>query len=167
MKNTGYIRNIDGSGRISIPIELRKKFKVQEGEALVINHNDESIILTKYSHVADNKSFIKKSGDKFNLAFGYNVIITDLDDIIYSNKNFETTKVSEKTINDILNRDLSKLEELKLNKEITIKNNFKIAKIISYSRVTGIVIVYSDKDDDLEKHAKFLADVINSKIEIT
>ncbi len=166
MKASGYIRKIDGSGRVSIPIELRKKFKIQEGESLVVNHDNERIYLSKYSYVADNESFIKKSGDKFNLVFGLNVIITDLDKIIYSNKNYESNKLSEAIINDILNKDITKQKELKLNNDVIVSGNLSITKIISYSSIIGIVIVYSDKEKNLDKHAKFLAEIINSKIEI-
>jgi len=48
MKDTGIIRHTDGLGRIVIPVELRKKLHIAEGDPLDIFVDGESIILSKY-----------------------------------------------------------------------------------------------------------------------
>jgi transcriptional pleiotropic regulator of transition state genes len=50
MKATGIVRKIDSLGRIVIPKELRRIFKIAEGDAIEIYTEDENkIILTKYN----------------------------------------------------------------------------------------------------------------------
>ena len=49
MKTTGIVRNVDSMGRIVIPMEIRKKFKIEGREDSVeIYVEDDMIILKKY-----------------------------------------------------------------------------------------------------------------------
>lgn len=45
---TGINREIDGLGRIVIPVELRRTLNLNEGDALSIATSGSSIILTKF-----------------------------------------------------------------------------------------------------------------------
>lgn len=47
MKNTGIIRHLDDLGRIVIPKELRKKYKIEEGTPIEIFTKGNEIILKK------------------------------------------------------------------------------------------------------------------------
>ena len=44
MKSTGIIRNVDELGRIVIPKEVRKNFKIEEGSLLEIYTSGNSIV---------------------------------------------------------------------------------------------------------------------------
>ncbi len=48
MKATGIIRNIDGLGRIVIPMEIRKKLDISIKDPLEIHVEGSSIIVKKY-----------------------------------------------------------------------------------------------------------------------
>lgn len=48
MKNSGIIRHVDELGRVVIPIELRRKFGIEEKEPLEISVNGSYIILQKF-----------------------------------------------------------------------------------------------------------------------
>ena len=48
MKSTGIIRNVDELGRIVIPKEVRKNFKIEEGSLLEIYTSGNSIVLKKH-----------------------------------------------------------------------------------------------------------------------
>lgn len=48
MKSTGIIRHVDELGRIVIPKELRKKFKISEKDPIEIYVDGSSIILKKH-----------------------------------------------------------------------------------------------------------------------
>lgn len=48
MKDTGIIRKLDELGRITIPIELRRKLGIEERDSLEIYVEEDSIILRKY-----------------------------------------------------------------------------------------------------------------------
>ena len=49
MKNTGVVRRLDELGRITLPMELRKVFGIEERDSLEIYVEDDKIILKKYS----------------------------------------------------------------------------------------------------------------------
>ena len=51
MKATGVVRRIDELGRIVIPKEIRKNFRIKEGENVEIYIDDNNIILKKYSEL--------------------------------------------------------------------------------------------------------------------
>lgn len=48
MKATGITRKIDGLGRFVIPKELRRAMSIEEGSALEIFTDEDSIVLKKY-----------------------------------------------------------------------------------------------------------------------
>lgn len=49
MKETGIIRALDNLGRIVLPIELRRKFDLNEKDELEIYVDNDQIILKKYN----------------------------------------------------------------------------------------------------------------------
>lgn len=49
VKSTGIVRQVDGLGRIVIPIELRRNLDIEEKDSLEIYVEDDHIILKKYS----------------------------------------------------------------------------------------------------------------------
>ncbi|MCC8169343.1 MAG: AbrB/MazE/SpoVT family DNA-binding domain-containing protein, partial [Oscillospiraceae bacterium] len=48
MKSIGIVRRVDELGRIVLPIELRRKFDIEEKDSLEIYTEDNCIILKKY-----------------------------------------------------------------------------------------------------------------------
>ena len=51
MKNTGVVRRLDELGRITLPMELRKVFGIEERDSLEIYVEDDKIILKKYARI--------------------------------------------------------------------------------------------------------------------
>ena len=48
MTPTGIVRKIDELGRVVIPMDLRKRFDLKEGDAVEIYIQDNMIVLKKY-----------------------------------------------------------------------------------------------------------------------
>ncbi len=48
MKTTGVVRRLDELGRITLPIELRRSFQIDERDALEIYVEEDRIILKKH-----------------------------------------------------------------------------------------------------------------------
>lgn len=163
MSEDGYVRKIDELGRIVIPKELRQRLKIQESENLIINCVDKNIKISKFSYVVNNINFIKKLGDIFNIIFKYNIIITDLENIIYSNKPFNNSKLDSKIMKDV--DELKRFKNIKINNEIIINGNIFAEEIIVSSTVIGIVIIYTLKEDDLSLPTKFISNIISAHIE--
>ena len=55
MKSTGIVRRLDELGRITLPIELRRNFDVNERDPLEIFVDDDKIILKVFSKGASNE----------------------------------------------------------------------------------------------------------------
>ncbi len=83
MKATGIVRRIDDLGRVVVPKEIRRTFRIREGDPLEIftNHEGE-IILKKYSPIGELGDFAKEYADSLAQVTGHIVCITDRDQII-------------------------------------------------------------------------------------
>lgn len=55
MKATGIVRRIDDLGRVVIPKELRRNFKIRDGDSLEIYVTDEAICFKKYQLYDDGQ----------------------------------------------------------------------------------------------------------------
>lgn len=61
MKATGVIRRLDDLGRLVIPKEIRKQYRMKEGDAIEFYIENEKIILQKYD------SFTKKENELLDM----------------------------------------------------------------------------------------------------
>ncbi|OPD54071.1 AbrB/MazE/SpoVT family DNA-binding domain-containing protein [Bacillus anthracis] len=50
MKSTGIMRKFDTVGRISVPVEIKKRLGIKEKDAMEIFLEGDKIILQKYQH---------------------------------------------------------------------------------------------------------------------
>lgn len=168
MNENGYIRKIDELGRIVIPKELRRRLKIQDGENLIINHTDNKINLSKYSYIGNNKDFIAKTGDKLSFLMNVEVLITDLENIIYSSKNYSNKKIEDQISNYSKNRESALVDYLIINDDIKLVDNVYIEPIISNSIGIGVVILVSEKkSDNVSKLCKLISEIISYHINIT
>ena len=67
MKSTGIVRRIDDLGRVVIPKEIRRKLKIQEGDALEIylDEKEKIVAFGKYKPYSDNWEKIEKIVEPF------------------------------------------------------------------------------------------------------
>lgn len=83
MKPTGIIRRIDELGRIVIPKEIRKNFRIHEGDSLEIYIDEsENIILKKHSILKNIKDFAAILVDSIYTDVKKDIIIADTDTIL-------------------------------------------------------------------------------------
>lgn len=68
MKSTGIVRKLDELGRVTLPIELRRSFNVNERDPLEIFVDDDKIILKKYTpsdiFTGDMEDLVEYEGKK-------------------------------------------------------------------------------------------------------
>lgn len=168
MDDNGYIRKIDELGRIVIPKELRQKLKIQDGENLIINYIDKKINLSKYSYIGNNIEFIKKVGDKLNFLMDIDVIITDIEKIIYSNLNLTEKNMDKSLIEYIINRKSKEINNLNVNNDTKLTGNIYIEPIISNSLGIGLVIFNTKQSNDFNVNlCKLISEIISYHINIT
>ena len=83
MKATGIVRRVDDLGRIVIPKEIRRTFRIKEGDPLEIyTEKDGGVIFRKYSPMGDLQDFAAQMCDSIGESTGKTAAIADRDSII-------------------------------------------------------------------------------------
>jgi AbrB family transcriptional regulator (stage V sporulation protein T) len=126
MKATGIVRRIDDLGRIVIPKEIRRSFRIKEGDPLEIYTDaDGEVIFKKYSPIGELSSFASQYAEVLHKDGGLPIAIMDNDHVI---------AVSGISKREVLERRVTKnLEELMENRQIHIKTD----KVPSMSAIEG------------------------------
>lgn len=126
MKATGIVRRIDDLGRIVIPKEIRRSFRIKEGDPLEIFTDSEGeVIFKKYSPIGELSNFAGQYAEVLNKDAGLPIAIMDNDHVIAA------SGVSKR---EVLERRVTKnLEELMENRQIHIKTD----KVPSMNAIEG------------------------------
>ena len=100
MKATGIVRRIDDLGRVVIPKEIRRVFRIREGDALeIFTSRDGEVIFKKYSPVGEMTSFATQYVETLHKICQMSVVITDRDSVIacagVSKKEYFEKKLTE------------------------------------------------------------------------
>lgn len=113
MKATGIVRRIDDLGRIVIPKEIRRSFRIREGDPLEIYTDSQGeVIFKKYSPIGELSGFANQYAEVLHKSAGLPIAITDNDHVIAA------AGISKR---EILERRITKnLEELMENRAIHI-----------------------------------------------
>ena len=123
MKSTGVVRRIDDLGRIVIPKEIRKTFRIKEGENLEIFITDnETISLKKYSTLNKFEELIKSLLKTFS-QINKKVIVTDLNIILGKNISIDQSfyKLLEERKRIIKNNDYIKIYDNEIKSSYIIE----------------------------------------------
>lgn len=113
MKATGIVRRIDDLGRIVIPKEIRRSFRIREGDPLEIYTDSQGeVIFKKYSPIGELSGFANQYAEVLHKSGGLPIAITDNDHVIAA------AGISKR---EILERRITKnLEELMENRAVHI-----------------------------------------------
>ena len=83
MKATGIVRRIDDLGRIVIPKEIRRSFRIKEGDPLEIFTDAEGeVIFKKYSPIGELSNFANQYAEVLHKNGGLPIAIMDNDHVI-------------------------------------------------------------------------------------
>ncbi len=83
MKDTGIVRAVDGLGRLVIPKEIRRTYRIKENDSMEIYTNQEGeIILKKYSPIGELSAFAKEYAESLAQVSGHVAAITDKDSVV-------------------------------------------------------------------------------------
>ena len=171
MKTTGIVRRIDDLGRIVIPKEIRKNFRINDGENIEIFIDGENIILKKHSVLNKIENYAEKFTEAIYSFLKHNIIITDTDSIIAFSGPLKKQYIN-KPISEYLSNCIRRRENLheKYKKEINLteekeeEGTYCLSTIISSGDAVGLVIILSSDSQVTETDmricqiaAKFLA----------
>ena len=148
---SGIVRRIDNLGRVVIPKEIRKTLKIKENEQVEINVLDDSIVLNKYSDIHEYDKSINNLIDIIKSVYDRDIIITNLDKIVLTTKDYKdyiNLELSPYLANIVDNRkDISELIpiNLRLNSNMSdIKVSYSIKSIIVNGDMIGLLILLSN-----------------------
>lgn len=82
MKETGIIRRIDDLGRVVIPKEIRRTFRIKEGDPLEIFVQDDGITFKKYSVMKSIQDFAGLLCESVMKSSGQAIAVTDSDSVV-------------------------------------------------------------------------------------
>ena len=83
-KHTGIVRRIDDAGRISIPKEVRRKYRIQDGDPIEIGEGENMIMLKKYSVLELFSDTTQKLIASFARTMDIPIILCNTSNILYS-----------------------------------------------------------------------------------
>ena len=154
MKSTGVVRRVDDLGRIVIPKEIRRTLRIRDGEELEIFIDSDTVILKKFSKVADLGDVSKKIIDVVSSLVEKTVLVTDRDRFVTGSgdlkKGYLNKEVSENIVDIISNRNPvieKNVTSLKLIDEKEDKYSYIIYPIITFGDIIGTIIMISDNSD--------------------
>lgn len=134
MKATGIVRRIDDLGRVVIPKEIRRSFRIKEGDPLEIYTDSEGeVIFKKYSPIGELSNFARQYAEVLHKDAGLPIAIMDNDHVIAA------SGISKR---EVLERRVTRsLEELMENRQIHIKTESvpPINAIEGYDRKAEVV----------------------------
>lgn len=175
-KHTGIVRRIDDIGRISIPKDIRRRFRIKEGDPIEIGENDDSIALRKYNAIDLHDEKIKKVLAAFSKLTRLPVILCNETHTICSTMNrFSRQKMPEQFNNlymsDELTNAITDLKNNAVGLDVLGTSEYIVEwceKIMFNDSARGALIIPSDEHevtDSDKKCLKICADIIASMYE--
>ena len=162
-----YIKRIDELGKISLPKVIIDKYNLHSGSSIEITIKNNIIVLRDYSPLKRYKYIIYDIASSLSKALEHNVVITDLNSILYSSEK-EMGFISDQLKKSIFRRE-NILETHPKNLVIGKEKKttaYIINSIISHGDIVGLLIIYSDKVDLIDyKISKEVSKFIGKYIE--
>lgn len=119
MKATGIVRRIDELGRIVIPKEIRRSFRIKEGTPLEIFSGDNGeLMLKKYSPMLSLTDYAIEVCESINSVVDKLVLFTDCEKVLSACGNGKKDFVEQE-----LSHELEKLLETRKTTILTKKEN--------------------------------------------
>lgn len=115
MKATGIVRRIDELGRIVIPKEIRRTFRIKEGTPLEIFCGDDELVLKKYSMISEIKDFASEICSASFATLSFPTVICDKDKIV-AVSGISKSSILGKNISPKLESYIDARKEVVLNK---------------------------------------------------
>lgn len=161
-KDTGMVRRIDDLGRVVIPKEIRRVFRIKEGDPLEIFVTENGILLKKYFSMNTIQEYAEEYSSSLHETTGHVIYITNTE------HNISVKGMPKKSnLNDPIDCMTEKVIETK-------KENFTEDKIIVPVIVdgdcVGTIIIASKNDNAIGKlelklaqtAAKFLGSMLEN-----
>lgn len=105
MESRGIVRRVDELGRIVLPREMRKLLNIREGTRLEISIVDgDKFLLSKHSPMVELKSYAENVVRAIASAVEHEVVITDMEEVIFANKKKYFQKKINIEVQDLISK---------------------------------------------------------------
>ena len=129
-KHSGIIRRIDDFGRIVIPKEVRRKFRILDGDPIELCEDGENIVLRKYSAIGLSCESVQKILSTFSKSTSHPVILCSTNSVLNS---FRVSVKTPDFLTAKLCDALHKKEKSYLGYEITDESRLKVKTLAEIS----------------------------------
>lgn len=167
MKDINFVKNIDNLGRVVIPMDIRRKLQINNGDVLSISCNDNDILLRKYSCLENNQKIINLL-NFFIETFNIKIILMNKENIIFSNivpsgiKLNNSIRLMVKNGTNVKNQS----NEIVFG-ESKVNGIYNIVPIITNEGIEGSIIVFGDVTDKGYELCNLLAKLIMLELNIS
>lgn len=148
MKDINFVKNIDNLGRIVIPMDIRRKLKINTGDILSITCNDKNILLTKYSNLDNNYKVIEIIKNFIEI-FNVKIIFTNKNNVIFSNIVDIGDTLDKEFLSLVNNAASLKAKNMSFvfgtNK---VSGIYNVVPIVTNEGVEGSIVVFDDNQDN-------------------
>lgn len=147
MKATGVVRRLDDLGRLVIPKEIRKQYRLKEGDSIEFFTENEQIIIQKYDVLSKHMEEVELMVEALEKMYGEKVLFMQEDWLIKHHY-----IVHESFLKQIQTRRVKKFEQQKVFKDDTRLKKGYIFPIVAYGDWFGaFVIVFENEEKTLEQ----------------
>ena len=161
MKETGMVRRLDDLGRLVIPKEIRKMYKMKEGDSIEIYIKDGTICIRKYDETSAFYEEIVKMCDLLNNRFENKIFFTSEE---YLEK--MEIKLDESMLGKVKVHTITYFENTKVYAEAEDRFSGCILPVMSYGNYYGSFVVTYDVRELAEadvQSIKLFADLLSSQ----
>lgn len=143
MKATGIVRRLDDLGRLVIPKEIRRIYRLKEGDSIEFFVSEQSeIILKKYSYLNDEKEMLTRMVNTLKEATKCEVLFL-LEDEIIGNDNILPDDCSNELIQQLRQYHPSDFESMRLFLIGSDMYSGSVYPVIADSHWLGAFLLYS------------------------
>lgn len=131
MKATGIVRRIDELGRVVIPKEIRRTYRIRVGDPLeIFTDRDGQIVFKKYSPIAELSNYAQEYVNTLKEALGCDAYVCDKDAILAGSGG------KNSVYNDAyISKDMIKAIE---NREVDVISGNNIIEVIEREDISGV-----------------------------
>lgn len=140
MKSTGIVRRLDDLGRLVIPKEIRKQFRLKEGDSIEFYIEQDRIIIQKYDLLSRHEEEIKIMVDTLNSMFdNTSVFIQD-----------EAISIKKRVISEAFLKKVKVHRNMRFTEQQIFENDKKvydgvIFPVVAYGDWYGAFVIMFDK----------------------
>ncbi|MDD6879062.1 MAG: AbrB/MazE/SpoVT family DNA-binding domain-containing protein [bacterium] len=158
MSNTGIIRRVDELGRLVIPKEVRNSLRIKSGDCLEVFLDNDTILIRKKDLISKTYKSIENIINIIAKICSVDIILTDLDKVLFKNGKIFTIN-DETKISKYIYNEISERKDIIKNNTIEFDNNLCFLLkplIINGDAIGSIILLKKEKIND--------TDIINAEI---